>query len=78
MGHLFYFVEILNGDTRHIQQINIDQLSVHPCTLVRIFETFSPFFVLNENLYDHQLCLFSNDKRHNLKHILLACEEGIP
>ena len=31
-----YFVEIRTGDTRHIQQIHIDQPYMHPCSLVRI------------------------------------------
>ena len=30
------FVEIRTGDTRHIQQIHIDQSYRHPCSLVRI------------------------------------------
>ena len=30
MRNSFYFVEITTGDTRHIQQIYIDEPSMHP------------------------------------------------
>ena len=51
----FYFVEIMTGDTRHTQQINIDK-SMYPCPLVRIFKMGFPkcmlliYFFLNVNL----------------------------
>ena len=35
----FYFVEIATGDIRHTQQIHIDEPSMYPCPLVRIFKT---------------------------------------
>ena len=38
----FYFVEITTGDTRHTQQIHIDEPSMYPCPLVRIFKTGFP------------------------------------
>ena len=34
MISLFYFVEIRTGDTRYIQQIHIDQQSMHPSLFV--------------------------------------------
>ena len=52
-----FFVEITTGDTRHTQQIQIDEPSMYPCPLVRIFKTGFPkcmsyiYFVLNENLF---------------------------
>ena len=65
MRYSFYFVEIRTGDTRLIQRIHIDQPYMHPCTLVRIFESFfSPLMhVITLNsfrmkiYFDHQLYL---------------------
>ena len=64
MGHSFYFVEIRTGDTRHIQQIHIDQPYKHPCTLARIFKSFfflmhvvTLRFFLMKIYFDHQLYL---------------------
>ena len=34
-----YFVEIMTGDTRHTQQIHIDEPSIYPCPLVCLFKT---------------------------------------
>ena len=37
-----YFVEIMTGATMHTQQIHIDEPSMYPCPLVRIFKTGFP------------------------------------
>ena len=37
MRRLFYFVEIKTGDTRHIQQIHINQPSMHHLYIEIIF-----------------------------------------
>ena len=37
-----YFVEITTGDTRHTQQIRIDEPSMYTCPLVRIFKPGFP------------------------------------
>ena len=42
IGRSFYFVEIMAGDTRHTQQIHLDESSIYPYPLVRIFKTGFP------------------------------------
>ena len=49
LNETFYFVDIRTGDTRHIQQIHIDQPYMHPCTLAPIFKSY---FSLNLRLFE--------------------------
>ena len=63
MRRSFNFVEIRTGDTRHIQQIHIDQPYMHPNTIAPIFKSLSlnacnnPSSVWMKIYFDHQLYL---------------------
>ena len=61
MRRSFYLVEIRTGDTRHIQQIHIDQPYMHPGPYIIIVFALNacnnPTSFIVRMYYDRQLCL---------------------